>query len=425
MYEKRHMDAVLTEYLKSLPAVLIQGAKGVGKTATSRNFASTSYNLDLPLTRELVQNDVPAILENEKPIVFDEWQFAPDVWNYVRRAVDDGLAPGSVIFTGSSTQIHKTIHSGAGRIVSLTMRPYTVHERRMSDETVSLSQLIMHKAKLTPNLQFEAPKMRDYLDEIFMSGMPGIRKYPAAMRDVQMAGYVDNLIRHEFEENGFTIKRPQLLKAWLEAYAAAVGTTTKHSTLLETVVSKTGEKMDSRTAGTYRELLQTLFIIDEVPAFLGLGKIFNNLAKAPKHFLMDPYMAASLLDITREQFDPANVEKCVGKLGPEFLGQLMESLVYQTLIVYADGYQAQLSHFRDSKGVREIDFILKKRNTLVLFEVKAAADAKDKYVRHMNWFEDQVKSEFDVIKILLNTGPTAYTRSQDNVHVIPIAMLGY
>ena len=49
---------------------------------------------------------------------------------------------------------------------------------------------------------------------------------------------------------------------------------------------------------------------------------------------------------------------------------------------------------------------------------------KDQYVEHLNWFEDTVKDEFQVTKVLLNTGPYAYTRESDGVHVIPIAMLG-
>jgi predicted AAA+ superfamily ATPase len=425
MYEKRHIDNVLTEYLNYLPAVLIQGAKGVGKTATSRNFSRTIYSLDLPLTRELVLGDISSALTRDKPIVFDEWQFAPEIWSYVRHAVDDGMTPGSVIFTGSSTQVHKNIHSGAGRIVALTMRPYTVQERHMSDVTISLSDIIAKKVTLRDYTDVEAPSMKAYLDEIFKSGLPGIRQYPDVIRDVQMSGYVDNLLMHEFEENGIEIRRPQLLKAWLEVYATAMATATKYSTLLEAVSSKTGRQMDARTATTYRELLQTFFIIDEVPAFLGLGKVFKNLAKSPKHFLLDPYVATTLLGIKREQFDPANVEKCVGKLGVDFLGQLMESLVYQTLVVYADAHRAQLSHFRDAKGAREIDFILKQGNTLILFEVKADSGVMDKYVRHMNWFEDQVKSEYEVVKILLNTGPRAYTRQDDDVHVIPIGLLGF
>lgn len=32
--------------------------------------------------------------------------------------------------------------------------------------------------------------------------------------------------------------------------------------------------------------------------------------------------------------------------------------------------------------------------------------------------------EYQVAKVLLNTGPYAYTRESDRVHVIPIAMLG-
>lgn len=115
-------------------------------------------------------------------------------------------------------------------------------------------------------------------------------------------------------------------------------------------------------------------------------------------------IALKLLGINREQLETYQVPKHVGKFNQTLIGQLLESLVYQSLVVYADADNAKLSQFRNHRGTQEIDFILQKGKSLILFEVKADPEAKDKYVRHLNWFENLVKDEFDVTKVLLNTG---------------------
>lgn len=139
--------------------------------------------------------------------------------------------------------------------------------------------------------------------------------------------------------------------------------------------------------------------------------------------MLDPAIALSLLKVSREQIENYKVPKHIGKFNQTLIGLLLESLVYQSLIVYADANEADLYHFRNSRGTREIDFILQKNSNLILFEVKAAPDAKDSYVEHLNWFEDIAKNEVDIVKVLLNTGNFAYTR-KDRVHVIPVGILG-
>ena len=117
----------------------------------------------------------------------------------------------------------------------------------------------------------------------------------------------------------------------------------------------------------------------------------------------------------------------MSRFNQTILGQIIESLVYQSLVVYSEMNEAKLYTFRNRNGSHEIDFIIQKGMTLILFEVKADNEAKDSYVKHLNWFEATVANDLgdvNVVKVLVNTGPFAYTRTQDNVHVIPIGMLG-
>lgn len=401
---------------------MLEGAKAVGKTETCKQLASTEYRMDNAAQRELLQNNPEIILQNSKPVLIDEWQLAPSLWSYVRHAVDDGLPNGSVLFTGSSIRVNSRVHSGAGRIIRLKLRPYSIEERNLSDSYIRIEDLFNFDSKATVNGETDKTLV-DYLDEIYRSGFPGIRNKSERIRKVLLKSYVTNIAEHEFEENGFKILNPHSLLAWMRIYAASIGTETKQSTLINAVTANDAIP-SAPTVSKYREALEILDITDEVQPFLPMGKIYGNLAKGTKHFMLDPAIALSLLGVEKDELIDYQVPKYVSKFHQTLTGQLIESFVYQSLVVYADVNDAQLSYYRNSRGTREIDFILQKGHRLILFEVKTNPDVKDSYVRHLNWFEDEIGDEFKVTKVLLNTGRYAYTRREDHVHVIPLALLG-
>lgn len=422
MYEKRLIDSILKEYVDELPAILLEGAKTVGKTETCKQLASTEYRMDNAAQRELLQNNPDIILQNAKPVLIDEWQLAPSLWSYVRHAVDDGLPNGSVLFTGSSIRVNSRVHSGAGRIIRLKLRPYSIEERNLSDSYIRIADLFSFDSKATVNGETDKTLV-DYLDEIYRSGFPGIRNKSERIQKVLLKSYVTNIAEHEFEENGFKILNPHSLLAWMRIYAASIGTETKQSTLINAATASDAIP-SAPTVSKYREALEILDITDEVQPFLPMGKIYGNLSKGTKHFMLDPAIALSLLGVEKDELLDYQVPKYVSKFHQTLTGQLIESFVYQSLAVYADVNDAQFSYYRNSRGTREIDFILQKGHRLILFEVKANPDVKDAYVRHLNWFEDEIGDEFKVTKVLLNTGRYAYTRQEDHVHVIPLALLG-
>ena len=422
MYEKRLIDLILKEYVDELPAILLEGAKAVGKTETCKQLASTEYRMDNAAQRELLQNNPEIILQNSKPVLIDEWQLAPSLWSYVRHAVDDGLPNGSVLFTGSSIRVNSRVHSGAGRIIRLKLRPYSIEERNLSDSYIRIEDLFNFDSKVTVNGETDKTLV-DYLDEIYRSGFPGIRNKSERIRKVLLKSYVTNIAEHEFEENGFKILNPHSLLAWMRIYAASIGTETKQSTLINAATASDAIP-SAPTVSKYREALEILDITDEVQPFLPMGKIYGNLAKGTKHFMLDPAIALSLLGVEKDELIDYQVPKYVSKFHQTLTRQLIESFVYQSLVVYVDVNDAQLSYYRNSRGTREIDFILQKGHRLILFEVKTNPDVKDSYVRHLNWFEDEIGDEFKVTKVLLNTGRYAYTRREDHVHVIPLALLG-
>ena len=124
-YLKRFTDTVLKNRLRGSGAILIQGAKGCGKTETALQTAKSSIRLDVDDDiRIQMELNPKLVLEGAVPRLIDEWQEHPQIWNYVRREVDDRKKKGQFIFTGSANPEERTrLHSGAGRFSIIKMRP--------------------------------------------------------------------------------------------------------------------------------------------------------------------------------------------------------------------------------------------------------------------------------------------------------------
>jgi hypothetical protein len=79
MNDNRLIDGVIRDYLTALLAILVEGAKAVGKTRTCSNIAKTVYTLDKDAERELLTANPSVILSEKPPVLLDEWQFAPEL----------------------------------------------------------------------------------------------------------------------------------------------------------------------------------------------------------------------------------------------------------------------------------------------------------------------------------------------------------
>jgi len=421
-YKSRSIDETINMYLDNFSAFLLIGAKGVGKTETCKQITNSMFELDKRSVREELELVPSRILSSPRPVLLDEWQYSPELWTFIRHEVDNGLEEGAIIFTGSAPRTDMKVHSGAGRIPRMKMWPFSIEERELSQEFVRISEMLKNPTEFVASGETQTT-FEEYLDEIFRSGFPGIRDKKEFARKIQLENYIETTIAHDFEEQGFAIRKPGALLAWWKTYAASIATVTSFATILETASATETQIPTKDTARTYRDALEVLNLIEEVPAWLPMGKLMPNIAKTPKHFLIDPALAISLLEIEREQLMNYNPPKAFGKLDISFTGRLFENFIFQSLAVYSELNQAKLSHFRTNRDSREVDFIIQKGNTLLLFEVKTANTIDQKDVRHLNWFEEVTKDSYQVVKNIVYSGRIAYQR-EDGVNVIPAGMLG-
>ncbi len=378
-------------------------------------------HLDSAQVREAVQADPESILIRERPVLLDEWQKVPEVWDVVRRAVDRDRTPAQFLLTGSATpRAGATAHSGAGRITRVRMRPLAFSERGVETPSVSLEHLLRGGAPAVGG--HTELRLADYVAEIMASGFPGLRGLPPRLLRGELDSYLRNAVDRDIPEQGIAVRKPAVLLDWLRSYAAATSSTASYTEILDAASAGLADKPARTTTAGYRDALQQLWLVDPLPAWAPRGREFARLGQTPVHHLADPALAARLLGLTElSLLDGAGVP-----LGPQhgtLLGRLFESLATLSVRVLAQRAEATVAHLRTRNGDREIDLLVTDpEGRVVAMEVKLSSTISDRDVRHLNWFAEAYGSRV-IDRVVITTGTTAYRR-KDGVAVVPLALLG-
>jgi uncharacterized protein len=420
-YIPRIVDGELDELLAALPAVALEGPKGVGKTASAERRAATIFQLDTQTHRQLAEADPTQLLKADPPVLLDEWQHVPAVWDAVRRAVDRNSTPNRYLLAGSMAPTSAPTHTGAGRIVSLRMRPLALSERELSTPTVSLRELLSGSR---PEVSGTTDvRLADYAGEIIRSGFPGIRHLRGRALRAQLDGYVTRVVDRDFMEQGHPVRKPQALRRWMAAYAAASSTTTTLEKIRKAATGGEGDVLSKNTVIAYREVLTRLWIVEPVPGWLPSRSHLARLTQSPKHQLADPALAARLLGISEEALLSGDEPASAVPRDGTFLGQLFESLVTLSVRSYAQSAEAQVRHLRTYDGRQEVDLIVERPDQRILaVEIKLSSTVTDGDVAHLAWLKDKLGTDL-LDSIVVTTGPHAYRR-RDGIAVVPAALLG-
>jgi uncharacterized protein len=411
-YLPRVIDGELDELLQGAAAIAIEGPKGVGKTASASRRAAQVLELDDPMQAALLEADPERLERGPHPVLVDEWQRFPRSWDLVRRSVDADPRPGRVLLTGSAVPVGAPIHSGAGRILTLRMRPLSLAERRRVPPTVGLGALL---AGDLPNVGGSSPlALADYAEEIIASGFPAVRTATGRVRRGLLDGYLQRIVGRDFADQGRSVRQPEVLLAWLRAYAAATATSASYQSLQDAAHPGEVERPARSTVVAHRAVLEQLWIVDPQPAWSPTRNPLARLGQAPKHHLADPALAARLLGVDAEAL-----------LGPrgELIGPLFESLVTLSVRVYAQPAEARVLHLRTRNGDREVDLIVERDDGRILaVEVKLSPVVREDDVRHLLWLRERLGPAL-LDAVVVTTGREAYRRP-DGIAVVPAALLG-
>src|SRR5579863_416975 len=131
-YRPRMADLYLAALFADFPAVMITGARAVGKTTTATQHVEQIVRLDQPGVAVAYRADPDAALRRAaRPVLLDKWQEVPEVVAAVKRSVDRDATPGQFVLTGSvRAELGNETWAGTGRIVRMNMYPLVERELR-------------------------------------------------------------------------------------------------------------------------------------------------------------------------------------------------------------------------------------------------------------------------------------------------------
>lgn len=420
MYKPRIADKELKRKLSGIGAVLIEGPKWCGKTTTAEQQAATVIYMDDPLHMEqnLRMADVnpKALLSGESPILLDEWQLAPKLWDTIRFEVDHRDGEGLFILTGSAVpartdEIH---HSGAGRFAWLTMRPMSLYESGESTGDVSLETLFN-----TPDNIIGVNKLtlEDMAFLICRGGWPRATMQEGDIALDQVKYYYDAVTRTDISRADGVRRNQERTKRLMRSYARHQGTAATISTIAEDMRINDEEASDVKTITSYIEALKKIFVIEDSAAWNPNLRSKTAIRTADTRYFIDPSIAVAALGLGPNDL--------IGDLNT--MGLLFETLCVRDLRVFASALDGQVYHFRDKNGL-ECDAVVHLRNgKFGLVEIKLGGD------RLINEGAEALKSlasriDTDRMKapsflmVLTATGKFAYRR-EDGVYVVPIGCL--
>lgn len=415
-YRPRIVDLELADRLAASGAVLIEGARAVGKTATARQAASSEVLLDVDESARIAADVEPAlVLEGATPRLIDEWQIAPSLWNQVRRTVDERGQPGQFILTGSAIPADNvTRHTGAGRVSRMRMRPMSLVEVGRSTGEIALSGLLAGESVRCPDpgLRFD-----QVVTEILVGGWPRERHLPAAAAQRAVRDYLNEITHLDLGRveglRRFDIARVTRV---IRSLARNIATEASLSTLSRDTVTEGDPAPRYETVGSYLAALEQVMIIEDQPAWAPHLRSRHVLRSRPKRHFVDPSLAAAALRATSD-----GLERDL-----RFTGLLFESLVIRDLRIYAQANDASVFHYRDSDGLEADAIVETADGRWAAFEIKMGQGMVDEAARNLLRLADRVDTsacgEPNCLGVVTSSG-IGYTR-EDGVKVLPVGSLG-
>jgi hypothetical protein len=355
------------------------------------------------------------VLEGEPPRLIDEWQEVPELWDAVRHQVDQSGHKGQFILTGSATPNHKgVLHSGAGRIAKVRMRPMSLFESGDSSGAVSLKSLC--EGHLDPTMTGETD-IRDLIEFIIRGGWPASVGLPIREATLIPKEYLDVII----DDDAFrvdSVRRDAIkMRRLLRSLARNESTTASARTLRKDMQSADEDDIDPDTIAEYLGLFERLFLLENQRPFTSKIRSSTRIKLAEKRHFSDPSLAVALLQATPEQL--------LNDL--ETLGFLFEALCERDLRCYAEATDAQLYHYRDYKN-REIDAVIETQDgSWCAIEIKLGANRIDEAAANLLQIQQAIAREPGgipptVLCVLCGLSNAAYRR-EDGVFVVPITAL--
>lgn len=423
-YRPRIADKLLEEKLDAMGAVLIEGAKWCGKTTTAEQAAkSVLYLADTDTFRqnlEMLDLHPRVLLSGETPMLIDEWQEAPKLWDAVRFEVDHRDKDGQFILTGSAApskeKLEEIHHTGTGRFSWLKMRPMSLFESGESEGTVSFAELFSGNT----DFALKAPdhKLEDIAFMLCRGGWPGsLRKKSASAAQLVATEYYQAVTHTDISKVDGVAKNPERVKRLMRSYARHQGSQASLATIAGDISSNEVEKLSENTISDYLVALKKIFVVEDAIAWNPNLRSKTAIRSSDTHYFVDPSIAVAALELGPDDL--------IGDLNT--MGLLFETMAVRDLRCYADALFGTMYHYRDKSGL-ECDAVMHLRGGRYgLIEVKLGGSTGiEEGAATLKALADRIDTDKmkspSFLMVLTAVGQFAYTR-KDGVVVVPIGCL--
>lgn len=422
-YYPRIADKILDLKLRAFGAVNIVGPKWCGKTRTALEKSKSSLLLQkLPDKDSIIYTasiDPEALLKGEQPRLIDEWQDAPNIWDAIRAYCDENGGQGHFILTGSSSKFIKTKHTGTGRISTLNMHPMSLFESKESNGLISLKDLFDNKESLK-RVCISDLELKDLIFAACRGGWPESVLLNDKEAKLAIAkDYFEQIYKKDIFSLDDTKRNSNLMKYILRSYARNVSTLAKKISILNDILSN--EEISRNTFDEYIEVLERLFIIDDLDGWSPKIRSKTAIRSGRKREFIDPSIAVAALGGSPEYY----------QTDLKSFGFIFENLCIRDLKVYSSAIGGELSYYSDNLGL-EADAVLHiSDGRYALIEFKLGDFEIEKGARNLNKLESliieanknaNIKMPLPTLKIVI-TGTKYGYRREDGVLVIPIGCL--
>lgn len=408
-YIQRGVYSRVLEALGDTRIVVVQGARQVGKSTLTAQVLSErpgiAVTLDDPAARNFATFDPTGFVAQapDSTLVIDEIQRAPDLVIALKSAVDRDVRPGRFLVTGSADLLALTAthESLAGRAERIVLRPFA--RREWTGRGGSFVDTAFGGDLLRDHVS--ALDRADYLGLACAGGYPeALQRSSERRRDNWYLAYVDQIVKRDAADIS-GLQRLGDLPRLLRLIAGRMGSTMVWSSLAADAA------IPRRTLDPYVGLLETLYLIDVLPAWS--ANMTSREVKQPKVFPSDSGLAAALLGVS------------AGALGPTsaLAGPVLECFVVSEVLRQLGWatQRANASHYRDSRG-HEVDLVLEAPDgRVVAIDVKASATVRGGDTAGLGLLRDRLGDRF-VAGFVLYAGQTAVAAG-DRITALPIDAL--
>ena len=377
-YIPRDMEKVMSELTKEYSCILITGPRQVGKSTMLEHIdnARNKVTLDDLQERNLAKTDPEMFLKLHKtPILIDEVQYAPELFSYIKIAIDNGAEPGSFWLTGSQSYklMNLTQESLAGRVAILNLTTLSQHELYSNGEllpfTLSLD-VLKQKEQLS-----EKADINNIFERIWQGGLPGIASGKYTNRDIYYSSYLQTYLSRDVKEE-IPIKDDLKFIDFIRAVACRVGQELNvHSIATDVEVS-------DDTAKRWLGMLKKSEVIFYLHPYS--NNLLKRVIKTPKLYFFDTGLICYLT-----KYSNAEILQ-----NSSINGAILENYIVAEIrkSYFNSGKEVYMYYYRD-KDQAEIDLILEYDGKLHPIKIKKSSNPNSAMVKN---FEILSKSSIPV-----------------------------